>query len=514
MKKICLLISCFSLTNTPIKLATTLDSIYKELMQDSSFASHEFLFNKDIPLHKEYSGLLLYEHPENDLIFYIFNVTGFDILKPNECRISLAYNSDEFNHYKLDYLGNTQDKKFYKFKIEDFVINPLDDKREYKIAEFEVKQERIYENDKAIAVKESNIYHSSTIAQSYIFTADGYTCNNLTTITLDVNVGYKRTYGTTSTDTNRLYRTDINYLYFNAPKNLGDLVGIKLDFYKTTKIENYNTRVETYHGISGVADSMILDDGSTVKNGQLYKRCYLESTNYKDDINDKYYCIEYNDEDKQSIVGNNIFESFISTLLNFSWKRGHADIKDLKIIEKIDYGKLISGSIDYHLSDKDYEYLCEKPLDQLFEETWLIRFDFSKYGLRGIGEDIVSEKGGFDGSYTFANTGVNNINYSVEKSSYRDVDVITLTYSKDGKEYKLPVVSNTNELIHGNETPSPSLPDWLRYLLTAIVLLLLVALLIPILPYLLQLIVWVIALPFKLIKWIINLFKKDNKKKK
>ena len=514
MKSLGILLTCFSLINVPIKFDTSLDPIYKELMQDNSFASHEFLFNKDVALHREYSALLLYEHPENDLIFYVFNVTGFDILNPDDCRISLAYNSDNYKHHSLSYLGNTQDKKFYKFKINDFVINPLDDKREYKIAEFEVKQERIYENGKAIAVRETKNYLSSSISQSYTYTKDGYTCNNLTTITLDVNVGYKRTFGTTSSELSWLYWTDINYLYFNTPKNLGDLVGIKLDFYKTTTIKKYDTRIEPYYGVSGLADSMTLNDGHTVKNGQLFKRCYLESTEYKDNNNDKYDCIEYTDKDKQSIIGSSGFDSFISNLLNFSWVWGHEDIKDLKIIEKIDYDKLISNSIDYYLNDKDREYLINNPLDNLAEETWLIRFDFSKYGLKGRDNDIVAEKGGWDGSYTFANTGTNNISYSVEKSSYRDVDVITLTYAKDGKEYTLPVVSNTNDLVHGNETPSPLLPNRLRHLLITIGLMLLVVLLIPILPYVIQLLVWIILLPFKLIKWIINLFKKENKKKK
>lgn len=523
MKSLGILLTCFSLINAPIKFAASLDPIYKELMQDSSFASHEFLFNKDVALHKEYSALLLYEHPENDLIFYVFNVTGFDILNPDDCRISLAYNSDDYNHHSLSFLGNTEDKKFYKFKVDEFVINPLDDKREYKIGEFEVKQERIYENGKAIAVRETKNYLSSSISQSYTYTKDGYTCNNLTTITLDVNVGYKRTDGLTSdSEVGWQKWTDINYIYFNTPKNLGNLIGLKLDFYKTTRIEHYVTHSIPFTGtIGGVIqpdgsvpeskDEMTLSDGNVVKKGSLYNVLEIDSVEYKDGNNDKYYCVEYTDQDKHSIIGSNSFNTFLGSFLNFNWIWSSEDLKDLKIIEPIDYSIIAKDVINktntYHLSTEDLNKLANEAIDNLLNQTYLIRFDFSNFGLKGSSKD-------YGINYTYAYGLGNNINYYKEKSIYRDIDVITLTYSKDGKEYTLPVVSNTNELIPGDETPQGQMPDLLSLLLKLLLALFVIIILIPFLPYVIQLIVWIITLPFKLIKRFINLFKKDNKKKK
>ncbi len=469
MKSLGILLTCLSLINAPIKFTTSLDPIYNELMQDNSFASHEFLFNKDIPLHKEYSGLLLYEHPKNDLIFYIFNATGFDILNPNECRISLAYNSDEFNHYKLDYLGNTQDKKFYKFKIEDFVINPLDDKREYKIAEFEVKQERIYENDKAIAVKESNIYHSSSINQSYLFDSNGYTCKSLTTIILDVKSDYYRVPGsTTAFPFEGVAHNDIFYIYFLMPSQYGDLIKIDIERY-----ENFE-------------HTLTINDFD------------LNPTIYDDSYKNKYFREIITNEDKTILDENK----------NFFWNPSNwfvggskgVNLKNLQRFNLSDIAKLNSDSNDYCLSKDSSTQL----INWLSNPSTLVKNDpyVIRYSVKEFYKNQTQKYGSLGQIYWET---------EYKKYSMTDIDVITCTFQKDGKEYTLPVVSNTNNQYVGNDVKPR---DELKWILILISIILVLLLLIPILPYVLQLIVWVITFPFKLIKWIINLFKKDNKKKK
>lgn len=468
MKSLGILLTCLSLINAPIKFATSLDPIYKELMQDSSFASHEFLFNKDIALHQEYSSLLLYEHPENDLIFYVFNVTGFDILNPNDCRISLAYNSDNYNHHSLSFLGNTQDKKFYKFKIDDFVINPLDDKREYKIAEFEVKQERIYENGKAIAVKETDIYHASSISQIYSYTNEGYECNSLTTLTLDVKSSYYRVPGsTTSTPFEGVAQNDIFYIYFLMPKQYGDLIKIDMEWY-----ENFSH----YYN-------------ETLPNGTIGKDIFY------DDCYDNNYQRKIIDNNDKTILDENN---------NFFWNPSNwfvggskgVNLKNLQRLSSLDLAKVKDKENEFCLSSNTIEDLEKwfKDVNNLMSyDPYIIRYSVKEF-------------------YKFQKAGQLYTTITEYKKYFMtDIDVITCTFIKDNKEYSLPVVSNTmNQDVGTDIVPNTDIPFWV----IIIGLILLLIILIPILPYLIQLIAWIVTLPFKLIKWIINLFKKDNKKKK
>lgn len=469
MKKICLLMSCFSLINAPVKLTTYLDPIYKELIQDSSFAPHEFLFNKDVALHQEYSALLLYEHPENDLIFYVFNVTGFDILNPDDCRISLAYNSDNYKHHSLSYLGNTQDKKFYKFKINDFVINPLDDKREYKIAEFEVKQERIYENGKAIAVRETDIYHASSISQIYSYTNEGYECNSLTTLTLDVKSSYYRVPGsTTSTPFEGVAQNDIFYIYFLMPKQYGELIKIDMEWY-----ENFN---------------------HTLTDSEFD----LTPTIFEDSYKDKYFREIITNGDKTVLDENK----------NFFWNPSNwfvggskgVNLKNLQRFTSLDLDKINNKANDFCLSDESITQIQKwlvNPLTILENDPYVIRYsvkEFYKKQTQRVGS-------------------LGQIWWETELKVYSmtDIDVITCTFLKNGKEYTLPVVSNTNNQYVGTDIVPNNDLKWVLALISVLLVLLI---LIPILPYVIQLLVRIILLPFKLIKWIINLFKKENKKKK
>lgn len=109
---------------------------------------------------------------------------------------------------------------------------------------------------------------------------------------------------------------------------------------------------------------------------------------------------------------------------------------------------------------------------------------------------------------------VSSANHSVENSIIvSDVSILRLKFETDGVTYNLGVVDN-------KQTADPSRPDnnnttefdfshlfnpkgerpWYYYLILAIVGLLLLALLIPIIPYVVKIIIWIISLPFKLIK--------------
>lgn len=470
MKSLGILLTTLTLINAPVKFDNHVDPIYQELLQDETFDPHEFLFNKDIDEHKEYNGLLLHEHESNDLIFYVYNVTGFDILKPNECRISLAYNGDEFNHYKLDYLGNTQDKKFYKFKINDFLVNKGDSSREYKISEFEVRQERVYLYGSALAVKESTIYHSSSINQSYLFDSNGYTCKSLTTITLDVKSDYYRVPGsTTALPFAGVAQNDIFYIYFLMPKQYGDLIKIDMEWYEN--FNHYKTK----------------DDFS------------FEEPFYYDDCYSNKYFRKVIDSEDNTIIDEN--KSFFWNPSN--WFVGGSkgvNLKNLQRFSFLDIDKIKDEENEYCLSKTTIDYLIswlKNPITLSDNDPYIIRYSVKEFYKKQYQHQ--------------GNLGQIWFDYEYKLYSMTDIDVITCTFLKNGKTYTLPVVSNTNNQYVGTDIVPNN--DW-KWVLALISFLLVLLILIPVLPYLIQLIAWIITLPFKLIKWIINLFKKDNKKKK
>ena len=65
-------------------------------------------------------------------------------------------------------------------------------------------------------------------------------------------------------------------------------------------------------------------------------------------------------------------------------------------------------------------------------------------------------------------------------------------------------------------TPSvePDDPDWWKILLAVLALIVLLIIFMPILPYVIKAVVWVILLPFKLIGWIIKSISDAVKKRK
>ena len=97
-----------------------------------------------------------------------------------------------------------------------------------------------------------------------------------------------------------------------------------------------------------------------------------------------------------------------------------------------------------------------------------------------------------------------------KENIYMDFDVLSLTFSKDGQETVIPVVSSPINVIGGIETPSgpagsifsfeDGMPQWLKIVLivlAVIVVLLLLPVLWPVLKVILQALLWLLLLPFR-----------------
>lgn len=100
---------------------------------------------------------------------------------------------------------------------------------------------------------------------------------------------------------------------------------------------------------------------------------------------------------------------------------------------------------------------------------------------------------------------------------FLDFDIIELKFLKDGKYKAIPVVSNPIDIaadltINDSVIEKDGLPDWLKWVLLVVGIILLVILspvLAPILGAVIKVIVYIIKLPFKLIGYIFKSFKKE-----
>lgn len=128
------------------------------------------------------------------------------------------------------------------------------------------------------------------------------------------------------------------------------------------------------------------------------------------------------------------------------------------------------------------------------EVVVLFRFATGDYYSAGV--DIIQIDKGFLGSDKHTSGQA----YRAFESVFLDFDIIQLTFDKDGVYTVIPVVSCPIDIVNGI-TPPVRLPenDWWNTVLLVLVVILLCLLLVPVLPYLLRFVVWVIGLPFKTI---------------
>ncbi|MEG1663104.1 MAG: hypothetical protein RR338_03870, partial [Clostridia bacterium] len=106
--------------------------------------------------------------------------------------------------------------------------------------------------------------------------------------------------------------------------------------------------------------------------------------------------------------------------------------------------------------------------------------------------------------------------YRAQESVFLDFDIIQLSFQKDGDLMVIPVVSSPIDVV--NDITSPvdmeSDPAWWKILLGVIMLVLVLIILSPILPFIIQGLVWIICLPFKAIGALFKVIKNSKHKKK
>ena len=150
----------------------------------------------------------------------------------------------------------------------------------------------------------------------------------------------------------------------------------------------------------------------------------------------------------------------------------------------------------YHGAVIDVKYaskLTDSAMNELKGKKWVLRFTETSYQMNGYPTGATVENSTFVG----------------------DVTILRLKFETDGITYNLGVIDNKQS---GSKDPvnetevDVSLNNRGKTILYLLLLILLLVLLAPILPYVLQAIVWVVSLPIKGIKRVINSIKSKQKK--
>jgi hypothetical protein len=114
-------------------------------------------------------------------------------------------------------------------------------------------------------------------------------------------------------------------------------------------------------------------------------------------------------------------------------------------------------------------------------------------------------------AYTSAgSTLVNCDTYVAQQSVFLDFDIIELTFNDDGVYYVIPIVSNPVDIVN-DITPPDVQFEWWKIALAIIMLVLIIIAIYPIIPYLLNLIWWLIKQPAKMFRKIIIRLKRRKK---
>ena len=147
-------------------------------------------------------------------------------------------------------------------------------------------------------------------------------------------------------------------------------------------------------------------------------------------------------------------------------------------------------------------------LDPDDEEKIVVLFRFATSDYYSAPVSIVELGKGFLGS----DKTTNGQAYMAWESVFFDFDVIELTFNREGKYTVIPAVSSPIDMVNGLIPPNDLDEGCNSKLIIGIaLLLLLIVILAPLLPYLVKAVIWVISLPFKAIAAIVKAIQKNKK---
>ena len=218
------------------------------------------------------------------------------------------------------------------------------------------------------------------------------------------------------------------------------------------------------------------------------------------------------------IVSQNLWQKFVGGGYNVTGKNSYT-VSAIKKVEDSDFRSTAAETCKgLYIDESDYnDFKTYYDDAKKHEETvYLFRYYQSDYSAheaieyeRGKGDWTLS---GTEFDYEFIDTNA----YFFQMSVQLDFDIIDVTFTKNGMDTVIPVLVSPLDIAADGSSPVVTTKndlDWWKYVLGILTLILLAVLLWPLLPYLIRAVLWVILLPFKLIKAIVKAVKKKRKDK-
>lgn len=247
-------------------------------------------------------------------------------------------------------------------------------------------------------------------------------------------------------------------------------------------------------------------------NGKYYSELFEDYVDEGRQIG--YNQVDVKAEDEFSLTSYNLSQSF--------WQKpfGIADYEkeefnNIKGIEKIDSADFTlsddSFSSKYFVNSEDASDIKKYCVSSRLEDrsVFILRYAVTSYESK-----TATEVQGTKSLGVWFSEELDSNAYMMQETVFLDLDLIDVTFYKDGVSTVIPVVSSPIDGIADGTPPVEDPDNWLSYLigiiLGIIVLILILYVAGPILPYILKGIVWIITLPFRAIKAIIKALKKRN----
>lgn len=383
-----------------------------DLMTDPDFDQADYLPNENDP---NLYLITIYEWQYERLYFYIYTPLGKNFISYN---VQISLRASATNQYRKYILTETA-------QALDGVIRKYTFSNENNNAIFfaEVRNERTYE-----ITEIENQTSASSGAKSYAigktYTVTGFeskdtldmSVKELEVITLNPHYdSYTTNVQNEFTEYNRPSITVINYIAFPIDKVRGDLIGIRLTWNELhwNKWRYLGEGPDAYLEYNPDKDNLVSVD--------INKVFYYTSS-------DKLDILNYHDDD------NNDFKPYLNYLNLFYWFFPSAEsINDLAVIQKLDPN---DDTEDYIVSETVDYYNATKTNDN---DVYIIRFALTNFIRWVSGQSPLQ---------------ANNYDYI----EMHQVDVLELTFLKDGISYTLGVAADPGDIIPDDPLPQPDFP--------------------------------------------------------
>ena len=205
------------------------------------------------------------------------------------------------------------------------------------------------------------------------------------------------------------------------------------------------------------------------------------------------------------------------------WGETYDDQSDeyegIKAIHKVDphtdfaVGDIPTICDNLYINEGDYE-VFKAYVDEATEQdktVYLLRFAVTDYH-----STEVENVGSYDTFGVPFPDWLDDNAYMAQQTAFLNLDVIDVTFLKDGVYTTLAAVSDPIDILNPT-SPPVNVPDdglnLLQIILLVLALIVLLVILMPILPYIIKAVVWIIMLPFKAIAAIVKGIQKAARKK-